>query len=89
MTTRLYITCEKSRGLPLAEPGLTAGRLADEFWVRFEILKLAVYIEMFNFLLCLAKVLHCFSNFDAFLMLFSGKPLCKVVLWNVKFCRAV
>ena len=45
--TRLYITCEKSRGLHLAEPGLTAGwlagwlagRLADEIWPRLEILK--------------------------------------------------
>ena len=26
--TRLYITCEKSGGLHLAEPGLMAGRLA-------------------------------------------------------------
>ena len=28
--TRLYITFEKSGGLHLAEPGLMAGRLADE-----------------------------------------------------------
>ena len=44
--TRLYITCEKSGGLDLAEPGLTAGRLAgrlaDEIWARLEIYKLAV-----------------------------------------------
>ena len=41
--TRLYITCEKSGGLHLAEPGLMAGRLAgwlaDEIWARLEILK--------------------------------------------------
>ena len=40
---RLYITCEKSGGLHLAEPALTAGwqagRLADEIWLRLEILK--------------------------------------------------
>ena len=44
---RLYITCEESRGLHLAEPGLTAGWqagwlagwLADEIWARLEILK--------------------------------------------------
>ena len=40
---RLYITCEKSGGLHLAEPGLTAGWpsvcLADEIWARLEILK--------------------------------------------------
>ena len=43
---RLYVTCEKSGGLHLAVPSLTAGwqsgRLADEIWVRLEILKLAV-----------------------------------------------
>ena len=27
---QLYATCEKSGGLHLAEPGLMAGRLADE-----------------------------------------------------------
>ena len=44
---RLYITCEKSEGLHLAEPGLTAGwqggrqagRLANKIWARLEILK--------------------------------------------------
>ena len=34
---------------------------------------------MLNFLLCLAKALHCFINFDAFLTLFSGKRCYKVV----------
>ena len=37
---RLYITCENSGGLHLAEPGLTAGWLAvwqvDEIWARLE-----------------------------------------------------
>ena len=36
---QLYITCEKSGCLHLAEPGLTAGWLADKFWARHEILK--------------------------------------------------
>ena len=39
--TRLYITCGKSGGLYLAEPGLTAGwqagSLAGEIWARLEI----------------------------------------------------
>ena len=35
---RLYINCEKSGGLYLAEPGLTAGWLADKTWARLEIL---------------------------------------------------
>ena len=41
--TRLYIICEKSGGLHLAEPGLMAGwlavRPADEIWAKLEILK--------------------------------------------------
>ena len=35
---RLYINCEKSGGLYLAEPGVTAGWLADEILARLEIL---------------------------------------------------
>ena len=35
--TRLYITCGKSGGLYLAEPGLMAGWLADEIWARLVI----------------------------------------------------
>ena len=49
--TRLYITCEKSGGLHLAEPGLTAGWLAvcpaDEIWVRVEILKACCSFRFF------------------------------------------
>ena len=37
----------------------------------------------------LAKVLHWYSNFDAFLTLFSSKHSYKVVLKNVKFCKAI
>ena len=37
--TRLCATSEKSGGLHLAEPGLTAGWLADEIWARLQILK--------------------------------------------------
>ena len=40
---RLYITSERSGGLHLVEPGLTAGRQAgspaDEIWAKLEILK--------------------------------------------------
>ena len=35
--TQLYITCEKSGGLHLVEPSLTAGRQADKIWSRLEI----------------------------------------------------
>ena len=34
-----YITWEKSGGLHLVDQGLMAGWLADEIWVRLEILK--------------------------------------------------
>ena len=33
---QLHITCEKSGGLHLAEPGLTAGRQAEKIWVMLE-----------------------------------------------------
>ena len=67
---------EISGGLHLAEPGLTAGSLADEIWARFQMLK-ACNIQ---FPLCLAKLLHCFSKFNAFPKLFSGKHYHKVAL---------
>ena len=37
----MYITCEKSGGLHLAEPGLMVGScsLANKIWARLEILK--------------------------------------------------
>ena len=37
--TTIYITWEKSGGLHLVDQGLMAGWLADEIWVRLEILK--------------------------------------------------
>jgi len=71
--TWLYITWEKSGGLHLAKLGLTTGWQVDEIWVRLKILKACCRSKIFDFPLCLAKVLHCFSSFDAFLVLFSGK----------------
>ena len=65
-----YITCEKSGGLHLAEPGLKAGRQADKIWARLEISKAYCRSKYSIFRFFLAKVLHCLSNFDAFLMLF-------------------
>ena len=66
--TRLYITCG---GLYLAEPGLMAGwqfgrRNLGEA-IDFQCL---LQIEIFDFSLCLAKVLHYFNNFDALQTLF-------------------
>ena len=47
--TRLYATCEKSGGLHLAKPSLTAGWLADEIWARLEILKACCRSKYFRF----------------------------------------
>ena len=70
---QLYITCETLEACTyVVELGFTAG-----WQTKFEPgLKFQKFIEIFYFLLCLAKVLHCFSNFDAF----SGKHFYKVVL---------
>ena len=79
--TRLYITYGKSGGLHLAEPGLTAGRqagrqagsMSDKIWARYE---LAVD-QNIRFSVLFNK--HT-ENFDAFLVLFSGKHYYNVVL---------
>ena len=76
----LYITCEKSRGPHLAEPGFTAGGQAGwlmKFGRGLKFQKLAVDQ---NIPFSAFKVVHCFSNFDAFIMLFPGKHFYKVVL---------
>ena len=51
--------------------------------------KCLLQIEIFDFLLCLTKVLHYFNNFDVLQTLFSGKYCYKVVLWSVNFCEAL
>ena len=43
--------------------------------------------EIFDFSLCLAKVLHYFYNFDALQTLFKDKYCYKVVLWSVNFAK--
>ena len=73
--TRLYATCEKSDVLYLAKPSLTAGwqsgRLADKIWARLGNLK-AYCRSKYSIFRFLAKVLHCFNNLDALLMLFQA-----------------
>ena len=73
--TQFYITCGKSGGLYLAEPGLTAGWLAVWQFGRRNLgeardFQCLLQIEIFDFSLCLAKVLHYFNNFDALQTLF-------------------
>ena len=88
--TRLYITCGKSGGLYLAEPGLTSGWQAGRQNLgEASDFQCLLQIEIFNFLLCLAKVLHYFNNFDALQTLFKDKYCYKVVLWSVNFYEAL
>ena len=69
--TRLYITCGKSGGLYLAEPGLTAGwQFGRQNLGEARDFQCLLQIEIFDFSLCLAKVLHYFNNFDALQTLF-------------------
>jgi len=66
---RLNINCEKSGCLYLAEPSLTASWLAEKIWaIKAWYFKSLLQIEIFDFPLCLPKVLHYFNNFDALLM---------------------
>ena len=88
--TQLYINCEKSGGLYLAEPGLTAGWQAGRQNLgEARDFQCLLQIEIFDFSLCFAKVLHYFNNFDALQTLFSGKYCYKVVLWSVNFGEAL
>ena len=87
---RLYINCEKSGGLYLAEPSLTAGwQFGRRNLGEARDFQCLLQIEIFDFSLCLAKVLHYFNNFDALQMLFKDKYCYKVVLWSVNFCEAL
>ena len=45
----LPLSCEISGALHLAQPGLTAGRLADEIQVDFEILKIGCMLKYSSF----------------------------------------
>ena len=86
----MYINCEKSGGLYLAEPGLTAGwQFSRRNLGEASDFKCLLQIEIFDFLLSLAEVLHYFNNFDVLQTLFSGKYCHKVVLWSVNFCKAL
>ena len=68
---RLCIHCEKSGGLYLAEPGLTAGwQFGRRNLGEARDFQCLLQIEIFDFSLCLAKVLHYFNNFDALQTLF-------------------
>ena len=42
---QLYITCETSGGLHLAEPGIMAGRLGDKIQVKFKKFKAKLAVD--------------------------------------------
>ena len=57
--TRLPLLCRSSRAVALAEPGLTAGWLADRRNAgKFQIFKNSLEIEFLYFLLRLTKLQH-------------------------------
>ena len=75
----LPLLCEISGALHLAQPGLTAGRLADEIQVNFEIFKIGCRSKYSgNLSLRLSKVQHHYSLTYAFKLVFSDKTYCKV-----------
>ena len=88
---RLYINCEKSGGLYLAEPGLTAGWPAS--WqmkfgrgLRFKMLaadRNTRFFTLFSQGTALFQKLLCIAN------IFLDKYCYKVVLWSVNVCEAL
>ena len=64
----LLLLCEISGSLHLAQPGLTAGRQADEIQVNFKIFK----VGLFDLLLCLTKVQHHYSLHSRWKSLLQG-----------------
>ena len=67
----LPLLCEISGVLHLAQPGLMAGKQADEIQVNFEVFK----VEIFDLLLYLTKVQHHYSLTNTFQPVFWVKPI--------------
>ena len=86
--TRLPLLCRNFRAIALAEPGLTAGWLADEMRVNFGFLKF-ILDRIFKRLLRLSKLQHYYSNRNAFKLVFSAKVCFKVVVGSVKIGEAI
>ena len=80
----LPLLCEISGALHLAQPGLTAGRLADEIQVNFEIFNVG----------CRSKYSTCrfvnqgTASLQPYQLVFSGKAYCKVDFLSAKFSRS-
>ena len=76
----------------LAKPGLMAG--GRQVAVRrntgeFGYFKKSLYIERFDFLLCLTKVQHHYSSRNAFQVFFRVKSIVKLVFWSAKIHEAI
>ena len=67
----LTLLCEISGALHLAQPGLMAGRLADEIQVNFEIFKVGCRSKYSRYSIITALPMH--SSW-----FFRVKPICKV-----------
>ena len=80
-----YLSCGKTGPLCLALVGLMAGRLADEIWQDFEIIKILYWLEFYfvdiNAMLLIVLEMH-------FSLLFSNKTgivYIRVCFWCIKF----
>ena len=72
----LSLLCVISGALHLAQPGLTAGRLAGRRNTgEFRTFQSWLYVDL---LLCLTKVQHHYSLTNAFQLVFLSKAYCKV-----------
>ena len=76
----LPLLCEISGALHLAQPGLTAGRLAGcrRNTGEFQNFQSWLLVEIFDLSLRLTKVQHHYSFTNAFQPVFLGKAYCKV-----------
>ena len=73
----LPLLCEISGNLHLAQPDLTAGRLAGRRNIgEFQNFQSWLLVEIFDLSLHLTKVQHHYSLTNAFQLVFSGKAYC-------------
>ena len=93
---QLNLLCRNSGAVHLVQPSLMTGWLAgwqdDEMYVgKFQIYKICYRLNFLNFLLCLIKLQHYYSNMhmNAFKLVFSAKVCFKVVVRSAKIGKAI
>ena len=85
-----YILCEKNWTRIRSRTRQAGGRQADEIQVNLEFFKNhCMYIERFDFLLCLTKVQHHYSSRNAFQVFFRVKSIVKLVVQSAKIHEAI